>query len=179
MKNYFLLFLFLSTFGVSYTQEESKAKTLVIGQFDRPEERYAIEVAVTDLFSKNGIPAVPSLNVIKQGANPSILATDSIQELLRNMGITTIAIVNVRGYDRRFKISEKETALSEALGRTSIYHVYREEVTSVSFEFIFFKDNKMYFRDILKCRNVGDRDSVIIRIRKKLPKIISKKWPKN
>lgn len=179
MKNYFLLFLFLSTFGFSYTQEESKAKTLVIGQFDRPEERYAIEVAVTDLFSKNGIPAVPSLNVIKQGANPSILATDSIQELLRNMGITTIAIVNVRGYDRRFKISEKETALSEALGRTSIYHVYREEVTSVSFEFIFFKDNKMYFRDILKCRNVGDRDSVIKRIRKKLPKRIAKKWFKS
>ncbi|MEJ6588349.1 MAG: hypothetical protein QNL43_00975 [Crocinitomicaceae bacterium] len=179
MKNYFLLFLFLSCFGFTQAQTDSKAKTLVIGQFDRPEERYAIEVAVTDLFSKNGIPAVPSLNVIKQGANPSILATDSIQEILNSMGITSFAIVNVRGYDRRFKISEKETPLSEVLMRTSIYHVYREEATSVSFEFILFKENKIYYRDILKCGNVSDRDSVIKRIRKKLPKRISKKWPKN
>jgi hypothetical protein len=107
------------------------------------------------------------------------LALDSIQRVLKQAGIDRIAIVNVRGYDRRFKISDKETSLKETLGRTSIYHIYREEATSVSFEFTFYKENKMVFRDILKCGNVSDRDSVIKRIRKKLPKRIAKKWSLN
>lgn len=178
MKNFTLLLIFLSIFGISEAQKAIETKTLVIGQFDRSDERYAIEVAITDIFLKNGIQAIPSLNIIKQGADPSVLASDSVQKKLKDRGITTLAIINVRGYDRKFKISNKETALKEALGRTSIYHIYREEATSVSFEFTFFKNNEMVFRDILKCGNISDRDSVIKRIRKKLPKRISKKWSK-
>jgi hypothetical protein len=179
MKNYTLIFLLVALMGAFQAQAQKESKTLVIGQFDKPDERYAIEVAITDLFTKNGVSAVPSLNVIKQGADPSILALDSIQRVLKQAGIDRIAIVNVRGYDRRFKISDKETSLKETLGRTSIYHIYREEATSVSFEFTFYKENKMVFRDILKCGNVSDRDSVIKRIRKKLPKRIAKKWSLN
>ena len=52
------MFSILSTFQV---QGQRTSKTLVIGQFDKPDERYAIEVAITDLFTKNGIPSVPSL----------------------------------------------------------------------------------------------------------------------
>lgn len=165
--------------GTFHVQAQVASKTLVIGQFDKPAERYAIEVAITDIFTKNGVPSVPSLNVIKQGADPSILSQDSIQSVLKKAGIDIIAIVNVRGYDRRFKISDAETSLKETLGRTSIYHIYREEATSVSFEFSFYKENKMVFRDILKCGNVSDRDSVIKRIRKKLPKRMAKKWSRN
>ena len=179
MKNYTLIFLLFSILSTLHVQGQATAKTLVIGQFDKLDERYAIEVAITDLFTKNGVPSVPSLNVIKQGADPSILALDSIQSKLKQAGIDKIAIVNVRGYDRRFKISDKETSLKETLGRTSIYHIYREEATSVSFEFTFYKENKMVFRDILKCGNISDRDSVIKRIRKKLPKRMAKKWSRN
>ena len=179
MKNYKLIFLFICILGTFHVQAQVTSKTLVIGQFDKPDERYAIEVAITDIFTKNGVPAVPSLNVIKQGADPSILSDDSIQSVLKQAGIDRIAIVNVRGYDRRFKISDAETSLKETLGRTSIYHIYREEATSVSFEFSFYKENKMVFRDILKCGNVSDRDSVIKRIRKKLPKRMAKKWSQN
>ena len=169
----------VSILSTLHVQGQATSKTLVIGQFDKQDERYAIEVAITDLFTKNGVPSVPSLNVIKQGADPSILALDSIQSKLKQAGIDKIAIVNVRGYDRRFKISDKETSLKETLGRTSIYHIYREEATSVSFEFTFYKENKMVFRDILKCGNISDRDSVIKRIRKKLPKRMAKKWSPN
>ena len=95
------------------------------------------------------------------------------------MQIDNIAIVNVRGYDRKFKISDKEGDLKDALERTSIYHIYRDEATSVSFEFTFYKEGSMVFRDILKCSNISDRDSVIKRIRKKLPKRMAKKWGKN
>tara|TARA_B100001287_G_scaffold276839_1_gene289940 strand:+ start:3922 stop:4461 length:540 start_codon:yes stop_codon:yes gene_type:complete len=179
MKHYRLLFLLVFSVSAFQVQGQITSKTLVIGQFDKPDERYAIEVAITELFTKNGIPSVPSLNVIKQGANPSILALDSVQSKLKQAGIDRIAIINVRGYDRRFKISNKETSLKGILERTSIYHIYREEATSVSFEFTFYKENKMVFRDILKCGNISDRDSVIKRIRKKLPKRMSKKWSQN
>jgi hypothetical protein len=175
--NTLLFALLIANF--SLTQEaQSQFKTLVVGQFDKPDERYAIEVAITDLFTRNGIAAIPSLNVIKQGANPTILATDSVQKMLKDMQINKIAIVNVRGYDRKFKISDKESELKAALDRTSIYHIYREEATSVSFEFTIYKNGTMFFRDILKCSNISDRDSVIKRIRKKLPKRMAKKWSK-
>ena len=178
-KTLFLLFFSVCA-NFSMAQEIApKLKTLVIGQFDKPDERYAIEVAITDLFTKHGIPSIPSLNVIKQGSDTSILATDSLQKELKAMQINNIAIVNVRGYDRKFKISDKEGDLKDALGRTSIYHIYREEATSVSFEFTFYKEGSMVFRDILKCSNISDRDSVIKRIRKKLPKRMAKKWGKN
>jgi len=181
MKNLIFLFVFLLTaagqFG--YAQSIKESKTLIIGQFDKPDERYAIEVALTELFSSNGLESMPSLNVLKQGSDPSVLANDSVQSMLLKNNITTYLIVNVRGYDRRFKPSKTEVSLREMLSRTSIYHIYREEATSVSFEFTFFRNNKVVFRDILRCRNISDRDSVLKRIRKKLPKRMARKWFKS
>ena len=162
-----------------YCQKESQGKFLIIGQFDRPYERYAIEVTLTEIFSQNGLEAIPSLNILKQGSDPSVLASDTLHHILSKQGITTYLVVNVRGYDRRFKASKIDVSLSEMLGRTSIYHIYREEATSVSLEFTFFKEQKVYFRDILKCGNIAGRDSVLKRIRKKLPKRMSKKWVKS
>ena len=181
MKNLFVLFVFIviSVPQYGYTQTIKDSKALIIGQFDKPDERYAIEVALTELFSSNGLESMPSLNVLKQGSDPSVLANDSVQSMLLKNNITTYLIVNVRGYDRRFKPSKTEVSLREMLSRTSIYHIYREEATSVSFEFTFFRNNKVVFRDILRCRNISDRDSVLKRIRKKLPKRMARKWFKS
>lgn len=173
------LFLFILIVNLSprvFSQSINKSNILVIGQFDRPDERYAVEVTLTELFSKQGIMAMPSLNILKQGSDPLILASDTIQKLLLKKNINTYLVVNVRGYDRRFKPSEIELSFSDMLGRTSIYHIYREEATSVSLEFTFFRENKVVFRDILKCGNISDRDSVLKRIQKKLPKRMGRKW---
>ncbi len=181
MKSLFFVLVAFLWFSSQYCLSQSKkeSKTLIIGQFDKPDERYAIEVALTELFSRNGLESVPSLNILKQGGDPSVLATDSVQNQLLKRNITTYLVVNVRGYDRRFKISESSITLAEMLGRTSIYHIYRDEATNVSFEFTFFRGNKLIFRDILRCRNVSDRDSVIKRIRKKLPRRMARKWFKS
>ena len=180
MKIKFLILLIASScFGLdSYSQGLKESSILVIGQFDRPDERYAVEVTLTELFSKQGLKAMPSLNILKQGSDPLVLASDTLQQLLLGKNIKTYLVVNVRGYDRRFKPSEIDVSLQEMLGRTSIYHIYREEATSVSFEFTIYKNGTMFFRDILKCSNISDRDSVIKRIRKKLPKRMAKKWSK-
>lgn len=84
--------------------------------------------------------------------------------------------MNVRGYDRKFKPSVTKLTLEEALNMASIYHIYRDEATSVSFEFTFFRNNEVVYRDVLRCGNVSNRDSVIKKFRKKLPKQVQKHW---
>ena len=170
-------FLFL-TLVYSYSQI-SLSNSVVIAQFDKPEDRYAIEVSLTDILSKKDIKVLPLQNIIKQGGNPLILCNDSIQSILKNRGFDTYLIVNVRGYDRRFKPSESQIKFCDALNMTSIYKLYRDEATSVSFEFMFFKNNEVYFRDILKCGNISDRNSTLKRFKKKLPRRMKRKWFKS
>jgi hypothetical protein len=152
------------------------SNAVIIAQFDKPEDRYAIEVALTDIFSAQNMHVLPMQNILKQGGNPLILCNDSVQKMLKNKGFDTYLIVNVRGYDRRFKPSESLVTFCDAMDMTSIYKLYRDEATSVSFEFLFFQKNQIVFRDILKCGNISDRNSTLKRFKKKLPKRMKKKW---
>jgi hypothetical protein len=177
-KNIFVtsLFLLLIVSNVSWTQVLKLNNVIVIAQFDKSEDRYALEVTLTELLAQNKIKAMPSLNLLKQGANASILVDDTLQKDLKTAGFDTYMVVNVRGYDRKFKPSTQKISLAEILEMTSIYHLYRDEATSVSFEFTFFRNNEVVRRDILKCGNISDRNSVLKRLRKKLPKLIEKSW---
>lgn len=169
-----LIILVTSFFSLS--QGLQLKNVLVVGQFDRPEDRYAMEVNVTELLNNAGVKALPSLNVLKQGTSAIELASDSIQKLVKEKGFDIFLIVNVRGYDRKFKPSQTQISFLEMLNMASIYHIYRDEATSVSFEFTFFKDNKVIYRDVVRCGNISNRDSVIKKFRKKLPKHIEKEW---
>ena len=171
-----ILFSFLSIFSCTSIAQFSLSNAVIIGQFDKPEDRYAIEVNVSEIFSSAGIKVMPLQNIIKQGGNPLVLLEDSVQSALKIKGFDTYLVVNVRGYDRKFKPSISTDNLEKALNMTSIYKLYRDESTSVSFEFIFFKNNKVVYRDILKCGNISDRDSTLKRFKKKLPKRMKKKW---
>ena len=62
---------------------------LVIAQLDQEDDRFSVEINLTELLSTAGIKAVPSLNVLKLGNDAALLATDSIQELVRTMGVDT------------------------------------------------------------------------------------------
>ncbi len=149
---------------------------MVIGQFDKPEDRYAIEVNLTELLTNAEIKSSPSLNILKQGTSAVNLVNDSIRQIIQSKGFDTYLIVNVRGYDRKFKPSETKISFEDMLNMASLYHLYRDEATSVSFEFTFFRNDVVIYRDILKCGNVSNRDSVIKRFRKKMPKLIEKNW---
>ena len=84
--------------------------------------------------------------------------------------------INVKGYDRKFKASKAKINVSEILERESIYKIYREESTSISFEFLFFKNNEMIFSDLIKVSNISNRDAVIKKYRKVLEARAQKKW---
>lgn len=171
-----LIFFLLFIYSFSFSQGLKLRNVLVIGQFDKPEDRYAIEVNLTEILTNKGIKASPSLNILKQGTSAVNLVSDSIRQVIQAKGFDTYVIVNVRGYDRKFKPSEAKITLEEMLNMASLYHIYRDEASSVSFEFTFFRNGMVIYRDILKCGNVSNRDSVIKRFRKKMPKLIDKRW---
>ena len=175
MKALLTLFLFstLSVFG----QQIKFKNALVIGQFDKSEDRYAMELNLVEILQQNGYKALPSFNLLKQGEALGNLLNDSTLNVLKSKGVDAYVVLTVRGYDRNFKSSEAKTTLKEILEMTSIYHIYRDEATSVTFEFVFFDlNNQLIGRSLLKCGNVSDRDSVMKRFRKKLPKTIVKDW---
>lgn len=176
MRKSFLILCLLFVYSIGFTQGLKLKNVLVIGQFDKPEDRYAIEVNLTELLTNTGIKAAPSLNILKQGTSAVNLVSDSIQQLIKSKGFDTYIVVNVRGYDRNFKPSETKITLEEMLNMASLYNIYRDEATSVSFEFTFFRNGAVVYRDILKCGNVSNRDSVIKRFRKKIPKLIENSW---
>ena len=112
----------------------------------------------------------------KQGANLNNLISDSVQQILKIKGYEIYLFINVKGYDRKFKASKAKINVSEILERESIYKIYRDESTSISFEFLFFKNNEMIFSDLIKVSNISNRDAVIKKYRKVLESRAQKKW---
>ena len=115
---------------------------------------------------------------MKLGQSPLVLISDSIVKLIKQNDIDTYLLLSVRGFDRRFKVSGIKDDLQTALGLSGLFGLYREDIVSISFEVKFFRDSRLIYSEIIKCGNIGDRESVIKRFRKKLRKCIIKKWVK-
>lgn len=162
--------------GYAQLSELNLNNALVVGQLDKPEDRFSVEINVSELLSNNGVKAMPSLNVLKLGSNSENLGTDSIQKLVQSKGIDTYLIINVRGYDKNFKPTTRKDNLQTALAAGSLFPIYREEATSVTFEFLFYKNGQFLAADIVRCKNVSSRDSVLKKLRKALEKRIVKRW---
>jgi hypothetical protein len=175
MKYLFFIGLAILTNIVS-AQAIKLSNAVVITQFDKEEDRYAMQALMTDILKGYQIKALPLMNILKQGEDPQHLLNDSIQQILLQKGFDTYLVVNVRGYDRNFKASEDTQTLTELLETTSIYQIYRDEATSVSFEFSIYRSGKLISREVLRCGNVSDRDSVLKRLRKRLPKKVLPIW---
>lgn len=171
-----LLFGLLFCAQLLVAQKVKLTNAVVIAQFDKEEDRYAMQALMADLLKGYQVKILPLMNVLKQGEDPKHLLQDSVQQILVQKGFDTYLVVNVRGYDRTFKPSEDTQTLAELLETTSIYQIYRDEATSVSFEFSVYRNGKLISREVLRCGNVSDRDSVLKRLRKRLPKKVLPVW---
>jgi hypothetical protein len=171
-----LLISLLSFVFLLKAQTFSLKECVVIGQFDKAEDRYALEVNLCELLTAMNIKAIPASNFVKQGGSSAILASDSSMQALQAKGFTTYCLVNVKGYDNRFKKSENPPTFSEGLERASLYNLYKDEASSVTLEFIFYRNKLPVFNDVFKIGNIGNRDDVIKRLKKKGPKHILKSW---
>jgi hypothetical protein len=164
------------SFGQKNKQALNLTNALVIGQLDNPEDRYSLEINLTEILSSNGIKTVPSLNILKLGADSEILASDSVAQVMAAQGIDTYVLVTVRGYDRKFKVSKNQADLNSAVRIGGLFDLYRMDIVSISFEFKFYREGKFVYGDIIKCGNISDRETVLKRLRKKVTKRVSKKW---
>jgi hypothetical protein len=61
------LFLLLSLNNFISSQSLKLTNAIVIAQFDKQEDRYALEVSLTEMLAEYNIKAMPSLNLLKQG----------------------------------------------------------------------------------------------------------------
>lgn len=171
-KNVFILFILIaaSTFGQNDALKLSNA--LVVGRLDKSEDRYAIENNLTELLVAEGVKANPSLNFLRDGAELSLLASDSMQAVLAAKGYDTYAVVSIRGYDRKFKKSKRKDDLKTCLQAGNLFPIFREEVTSVTFEIFFYRKGQFIGSQLLKCKGVSSRDTVLKKFRKAVGKVI-------
>ncbi len=177
MRNYLVLSLLLLVSVFSFSQKKHIQLTngLLVAQLDRPEEKFTLEINLSELFSSENINVVPSLNILKQGEIPSVLASDSVTNILKSKNIDTYILVSVRGFDKSFKSSTHFESLANELGSSHLFPLYRDEIISITFEFTIYRNGEVVANKLLRLKNVDSKDKVMKKLRKKLPKLI-KQW---
>lgn len=181
MKSLLTFGFILLVFGTFAQKKEKPAplklrNVVIIGQMDDPADRYSVEISMTELFGAVGVKSKASLNLMKQGADSQILASDSVANELAQKGFDTYVVISVRGYDKNFKTSDLKENFSESLSRGNLFSIYQEGVVSVSFEFKFFRNGEMVLDEIIKCGGAGSREKVMRKLRKKVQKRLQKSW---
>ncbi len=179
MRNYFILCLLLMVSTLTFSQKQHIQLTngLLVAQLDRPEEKFNLEINLAELFSAENVKVVPSLNLLKQGEIASVLVSDSVTKILKSKNIDTYILVSVRGFDKKFKRSSHFEVLSNELASSHLFPLFRDDILSVTFEFTCYRNNEVVGNELLRIKNVDSKDKVIKKLRKKLPKLISK-WKK-
>jgi hypothetical protein len=168
-----LLFVVSTTFGQK--QKLNLTNALIVGQMDKADERFMLEIALTEFFAEMNVRAVPSINVLKQGARPEDLIGPEMRAAVKAKGLDTYMLVSVRGYDSRFKKTNKNDSLDIALDYGTLFSLYRDEATSVTFEFFIFRNDVMVKTALIRCGNISSKETVIKRLKKKLARKY-KKW---
>lgn len=170
-----LLFFALGTAQAQLDKLDLKT-VLIVAQLDKPEDRFTMEVNLAELLAESGVKTMVSLNALKQGADITLLSEDSIRKQIEQKGIDTYVLVSVRGFDKKFKDAKQHSDLFTELRTGHLFPIYRDEVTSVTFEFNFYRQGQFVAYDMIKIGSVGSRDDVIKKLRKKLPSRIQKNW---
>ncbi len=178
MKIYAVVILLIIGFSNSIqAQDELNLKNaLVIAQQDEQSDRFSLEVAVLQLLNDYGVKTKASLNVLKQGGTADVLLTDSLQTKLKEEGIDTYMLISVRGYDKRFRPSDKINSLQEEIEAGHLFPLYRESATSVTFTVTFYREGKPVHYELIKTGTVGSKDAVIKKLMKKMERSLRKDW---
>jgi len=174
---FFFCFSVLFTFGQKAKTPEIKGieGLLIVGKIDKPEDRYAIEVNLTKFLAQLGIKVLPSLNFSKIGNSVEDLSSDSILLVTKEKGLKGYLLVSVRGFDKTFKPREHfPLTLVEALEEGHLYPIFQEDISSITFEFLYYEEGKFVGYDIIKLTGTSTRAQVFEKLQKKL----SKKMPK-
>ncbi len=172
----FLLFL-LVAINTAYAQKIEKLdNVLVVAQFDKEEDRFSMEIAMTEMLIEAGIKAYPSLNFLKRGSSPNLLIMDSIQNVFKAKGITKVILVSVRGFDTKYKNATVHGDLASELSVGHLFPIFRDEATSVTFEFNVYDGLQFAQYGQQRIGAISSRDGTMKKFKKKMRKRISRRW---
>lgn len=172
-----LIALLQSNGLVAQNEEPLNLKNvLVVAQQENVSDRYSLEVALIQLFSKYDIKTKAALNVIKQEGSADILLKDSTKQALAEEGIDTYLLVSIRGYDSRFRPSEKLNSLEDEIKAGHLFPLYREGATRVTFTFTFYRNSIPVHYELIRTGTIGSKDAVIKKLLKKVEKQLLKEW---
>lgn len=149
---------------------------VIVSHLDKVEDRFSLEIALSETLSKTNVKNIVSLNLLKQGGDPQVLLTDSMSQILQSKGLNTLMLVSVRGYDKRFKPSTQKFTLAEDLAAENLFPLYKEDIVSVTLEFHFYRGGQLVYTDLLKISGATSREKVLKKLRKQLAKKIEKDW---
>ncbi|MBN9293316.1 MAG: hypothetical protein J0G96_04980 [Flavobacteriia bacterium] len=174
-KIIFIAFILLGFHVTGIAQKANLQNAVVVGLFDRKDERFQMEILLSELLLENKIKAKVSLNFLKEGADVTALANDSVQQLIAKSGFDTYVLMAVRGYDKKFKPATQKLPLGEELSLGHLFPIYREEISNVTFEFKFYKGNEMTGYSMVKIP-ASSKESMLKKFRLKMGKQIKKHW---
>ena len=172
----FALIVFLSGFVFAQNQPLLLNNAVVVSHLDKPEDRFSLEIALSEALTNAQIKNTVSLNLLKQGGDPQALVSDSMTNLLSAKGFNTMLLVSVRGYDKRFQPSSGNYSLTEDLAAENLFPLYKEEIVSVTFEFHFYRGGQLIYTDLIKIGGASSREKVLKKLRKAVTKRALKKW---
>lgn len=177
MKFAFFTLLFLIAGSVlGQKQPLLLNNAVIVSHLDKPEDRFSLEIALSEALTNAQIKNTVSLNLLKQGGDPQILVSDSMTNLLSGKGFNTMLLVSVRGYDKRFQPSSGNYTLTEDLAAENLFPLYKEEIVSVTFEFHFYRGGQLVYTDLIKIGGASSREKVLKKLRKAVTKRALKKW---
>lgn len=174
-----LAVLLVLTLGVQFAVTAQKKQNLenvvVVGLFDRKDERFQMEILLSELLLENKIKTKVSLNFLKEGADVAALANDSIQQVIKSKGYENFILMYVRGFDKKYNPPTQKFSLEEELKMGHLFPIYREDASSVTFEFKFYKGEELIGTDIVKIPSPS-KEGMLKKFRIKMEKRIKKAW---
>lgn len=173
---YSLFFISTTAVGQKKYAPLNLNNALIVSHLDKEADRFTLEIAVSDVMTRVGVKNMVSLNVLKQGGDPQILLTDSLNNVLASKGINTLMLVSVRGFDSRFKPSSGKMTLAEDLDADNLFPIYKEDISSVTFEFHFYRAGQLVYTDLLRISGIGSRDKLVKKFHKKLEQKAISSW---
>ena len=169
--------LLTSIFSIAQNDEPLNLENaLVVAMQDKTEDRYTLELGIIELLRKHNILAKSSLNILKNGQDPTILASDSIKGKLSNEGVNTYMLISVRGFNKRFNPSKNIPSLKDELRSGHLFPIWRETASTVTFTIIFYRNAVPVHYELIRVRAGNSRDKMMKRLIKKMERRITKEW---
>lgn len=178
MKKFLLIVtsVFLIQGANGFAQSLNLKNVVVVAQQDKLKDQYTLELAIVELMRDNNVNAIASLNIVPDGRDPVVLATDSLQRNLLNKGFDTYMLVSVRGYDKRFNPPENLVNMKEELSAGHLFQLWRESASTVTFTVIFYRNNVPAHSELIRVRARGSKDKMMKGFTRKMERRLKKGW---